>query len=275
MFNFVAGCLVGWRSRSASSLVFGVRWLVARGRGRRWFVFGGCGSGRGGPVCSGNRFRFRAVVRRPGRRVFVRLSSVGGGGWMSGRTRRPGCGLCRAWPLAGMFPAVGVGMGGRSFVGGVRGHRRPVSLRGASCSGRGRQVLWVGVGEGPVVGARVWPGECAVFNFVAGCLVGWRSRSVSSFSASVGRLRGGGGDDGLFLEVAGRGGPARFREPVSLSVGCSPPGPKAICQALVGRGRRVDVGEGPVAGFNAVGAIGGQPPKSAGAASVADGGRRG
>ena len=274
MFNFVAGCLVGRRSRSVSALVVGVRWPVARGRCPATDCFWRSRVGARRACLFREPVLLSVGCSPPGPEAIAGPSSIGGGGWMSGRPRRPGCGFCRTWPLAGMFPAVSVGMGGRSSVDGVRGHRRPVSLRGASCSGRGRQVLWVGVGEGPVVGARVWPGECAVFNFVAGCLVGWRSRSVSSFSASVGRLRGGGGDDGLFLEVAGRGGPARFREPVSLSVGCSPPGPEAICQALVGRGRRVDVGEGPVAGLNAVGAVGGQPPKPAGAAA-GGGGRRG
>ena len=99
---------------------------------------------------------------------------------------------------------------------------------------------------------------------------------VSRFRRPLAGCAGAGATMGCFWRLrVGAGRACRFREPVSLAVGCSPPGPEGICQALVGRGRRVDVGEGPMAGFNAVGAVGGQPPKSAGATGVAGGGRRG
>ena len=68
---------------------------------------------------------------------------------------------------------------------------------------------------------------------------------------SAGRLRRGGADNGLFLEVAGRGGPGlpvpetgfAFGRLVAARAGGG-------CQALVARGRRVlrvDVGEVPAA----------------------------
>ena len=69
---------------------------------------------------------------------------------------------------------------------------------------------------------------------------------------SAGRLRRGVADNGLFLEVAGRGGPDlpvpetdfTFGQLITDQAGGG-------CQVLIARGRRTGVGEDPVVGVRA------------------------